>query len=186
MRLPDLLPVVAGVATVAYPFLVYFGLPYLPPGVLVVIAIGIGGLQVLRKREGGFLSLWGYLLIVCVLLALLALRPVLAMQAYPPIVNLCLAATFAWSLVHPPTAIERLARLRKPDLVPKAVAYTRAVTWVWTIFFLANAAIASACALWSTVAVWTLWNGLIAYLLIGALVGGELVVRRLRNPHATS
>jgi uncharacterized membrane protein len=185
MRRPELLPVLAGIATVSYPFLVYFGMPYLPPALLVALAIGIGALQLLRKRGGGLISRWSFLLIVCVLLALLALRPVLAMQAYPPIVNLCLAATFAWSLAHPPTVIERLARLRTPDLVPKAIAYTRSVTWVWTIFFLANAAIATACALWSTVAVWTLWNGLIAYLLIGALVAGELVVRHRRNPHAT-
>jgi uncharacterized membrane protein len=185
MRLPDLVPVLAGIATVAYPFLVYFGLPYLPPGLLVAIAVGIGGLQLLRKRGGGLMPRWSFLLIVCSLLALLALRPVLAMQAYPPILNLCLAGTFAWSLAYPPTAIERIAKLTTPNLAPDVVAYTRNVTWVWTIFFLTNAAIASACAMWSTIAIWTLWNGLIAYLLVGVLVAGELVVRRHRLRRAT-
>ena len=183
-RLPDLLPILAATGGVLYPFLVYFGLPRLTPGPLVAIAVGIGLLHLLRQRGGGLMPRWGFLLIPCVLLALLALRPVLAAQAYPPLVSLCLAATFAWSLAHPPTAIERIARLTTPDLSPDAIAYTRTVTKVWTIFFLANAAIASACAVWFPVAIWTLWTGLVSYLLIGILFAGELVVRRRRAQRA--
>ncbi len=180
MRLPDLLPVLATIGSVLYPFLVYFGLPHLPPGPLVALAVALGGLHLLRRhrRGGGVMPRWSFVLSPCVLLALLALRPVLAAQAYPPLVSLSLAATFAWSLAHPPTAIERIARLTDPDLSPEAVAYTRNVTKVWTIFFLANATIASVCAVWFTVAIWTLWTGLVSYLLIGVLFAGEVVVRR--------
>jgi uncharacterized membrane protein len=32
-------------------------------------------------------------------------------------------------------------------------------------------------ALWTSAETWTLYNGLIAYLLIGALVGGEWLIR---------
>jgi uncharacterized membrane protein len=184
MRLPDLLPVVAGIASILYPFLVYFGLPHLAPAALVVLAVGIGGLQLHRRRGGGIMPRWSLLLIPCVMLALLAVRPVLAVQAYPPLISLCLAATFAWSLARPPTAIERIARLSNPDLPPAAIAYTRVVTKVWMMFFLANAAIATACALWFTVAIWTLWTGLVSYVLIGVLFIGELMVRRLVSPRA--
>lgn len=184
-RLPDLLPVLAVTGSVIYPFLVYFGLPYLPPGPLVVVAVVIGGLHLMRQRGRGLMPRWSLLLIPCVLLALLALRPVLAVQAYPPLVSLCLAATFAWSLARPPTAIERIARLTSPDLSPDGIAYTRTVTKVWTAFFVANAAIASACAIWFPVAVWTLWTGLVSYLLIGALIAGEVGVRRWRARRAT-
>lgn len=184
-RLTDLLPVVAIAGSVMYPFLVYFGLPYLPPGPLVAVAVGLGGLHLLRQRGRGLMPRWGLLLIPCVLLVLLALRPVLAAQAYPPLVSLCLAATFAWSLAHPPTAIERIARLTSPDLSSDAIAYTRTVTKVWTAFFVANAAIATACALWFPVAVWTLWTGFVSYLLIGVLIAGELAVRRWRARQAT-
>lgn len=130
------------------------------------------------------MSRWSFLFIACVLLALLALRPVLAVQAYPPILNLCLAATFGWSLFRPPTAIERIARLQTPNLPPDRVAYTRKITWIWTIFFLANACVASICALYFTVMIWTLWNGFIAYILIGILVSGELMFRRWRMRRA--
>ena len=181
-RLPDLLPVLAGIGSVLYPFLVYFGLPHLPPALLVALAVGIGGLHLLRRRGPGrgraVMSPWSVVAIACVLVALLALRPVLAVQAYPPLVSLSLAATFAWSLAHPPTAIERIARLRRPNLPAEAVVYTGNVTKVWTVFFLANAAISSVCALWFSVAIWTLWTGLISYLLVGVMIIGEVMVRR--------
>jgi uncharacterized membrane protein len=184
-RLLDLLPILAGLGSVLYPFLVYFGLPHLPPGPLVALAVGLGGLHLLHRRPISLMPRWSFLLIPCVLLALLALRPVLAAQAYPPLVSLSLAATFAWSLARPPTLIERVARLTTPDLSPKAVAYTRTVTKVWTVFFLANAAIASVCTLWFTVAIWTLWTGLVSYLLIGILFAGEVMVRRRKLQRAT-
>ena len=157
-RSPELLSVLAGVGTVAYPFLVYFGLPHLAPVVLVVLAGCLGGLHLLRRRRLGHSLMpgWAFLLIPCVLVLLLALRPVLAVQAYPPLVSLSLAAAFAWSLARPPSAIERLARLTNPDLPPEAIAYTRTVTKVWIAFFLANATIAIVCAVAFSVAVWAL------------------------------
>ena len=178
--MPSLVAVVAGICSVLYPFAVYFGLPYLSPVLLVALAVGVGAFHLLR-RQGGVMPRWGFLLIPCALLALLAARPVLAVQAYPTLVSICLAATFGWSLVHPPTAIERIARLSTPDLSAEAIGYTRSVTQVWMIFFLANASIACACALWATMAIWTLWTGFVSYLLIGFLFAGEVVVRRWRS-----
>ena len=184
-RVPDPLTILVIAGSVTYPFLVYFGLPYLPPGLLVVLAVCIGGLHLLRRRgDGVLMPRWGLLAIPCVLLLLLVSRPVLAVQAYPPLVSLCLAATFAWSLARPPSAIERIARLTSPDLPPGAIAYTRTVTKVWVAFFVANATIATICAVWFPVAIWTLWTGLVSYLLIGALIAGELVVRRWRARQA--
>ena len=184
VRRPDRLALLAGAGSVLYPFVVYFGLPYLPPGPLVAMAVALGALHLLRQRGGGLMPRWSILAIPSVLLALLVLRPVLAAQAYPPLVSLCLAATFAWSLSHPPTAIERLARLTIPDLPPDGVAYTRTVTKVWTVFFLANASIACVCAVWFPVAIWTLWTGLVSYLCIGLLIVGEVAVRRWRTQRA--
>jgi uncharacterized membrane protein len=186
MRLPDLLPVLAGLATVAYPFVVYFGLPYLPPGLMVAFAVGVGALHFVRKSGDRLLSRGSFLVIICVLAALLALRPMLAMQAYPPLLNVCLAATFGWSLFRPPTIIERIARSRRPNLPQNAIAYTRGVTWMWMIFFLVNACVSSICALFFTVTVWTLWNGFIAYILIGTLFTGEFMVRRWRMRRAST
>lgn len=185
---PELPPLLAGAGTMLYPFLVYFGLPHLAPAVLVLLAVGFGSLHLLRHRRLGqrLIPSWSFVAIPCVLLLLLALHPILAVQAYPPLVSLTLAAAFAWSLRHPPSAIERLARLTRPDLPPEGVAYTRTVTKVWIAFFLVNATIATVCALWFSVAVWALWTGFISYLAIGALFAGEVLFRSWKMQRVAS
>ena len=46
------------------------------------------------------------------------------------------------------------------------------------MFFIVNGSIALLTALYGDMALWTAWNGMIAYLLIGALMAGEWLVRR--------
>ena len=76
------------------------------------------------------------------------------------------------------TMVERLARLTTPDLPEQGVRYTRKVTLVWCLFFIAN----GACSGWTIwqgdLALWSLYNGLISYLLMGALMGGEWLIRQ--------
>lgn len=101
---------------------------------------------------------------------------------YPVIVNAVLFVLFAVSLYRPPSLVERFARLRGPDLPPEASAYTRVVTKVWCGFFVLNGTVALGLALLGDLEAWTLYNGLIAYLLMGGLLGGEVLVRRvIRN-----
>ena len=71
-----------------------------------------------------------------------------------------------------------LARLSEPDLPDVAIAYTRKVTLVWCAFFLVNGGIALATALWGTEAQWTLYNGGIAYVLMGLIAAVEWLVRK--------
>ena len=51
-------------------------------------------------------------------------------------------------------------------------------TWVWSGFFAVNGALALATALWASDAVWALYNGFVAYVLVGVLFAGEWLVRR--------
>ena len=98
--------------------------------------------------------------------------------------GILLLVVFAASLAFPPTAVERIARLSEPDLPPSGVAYTRRVTQVWCGFFVLNGALALATALWMSDRAWALYNGLIAYGLIGLLFGVEWLVRqRVRAGH---
>jgi uncharacterized membrane protein len=102
----------------------------------------------------------------------------LAAKAYPIGVNLALLASFGWSLGHPPTVVERLARLQEPQLPAHAVRYTRRVTQAWCGFFALNAALSLATALWASQAVWALYNGAIAYALMGLFFAVEWSIRR--------
>jgi len=96
---------------------------------------------------------------------------------YPVIINSALALVFSYSLVNPPPIIERLARLTQADLPPHALVYTRKVTKVWLGFFIVNGLIACYTALFSSLQIWTLYNGLVAYILMALLFSGEYLVR---------
>ena len=76
-----------------------------------------------------------------------------------------------------PTVIERIARLTDPALPDEAIPYVTGVTRVWCAFFVVNGAIALWTALAASDATWALYNGAIAYVLIGALLLGERLVR---------
>ena len=102
----------------------------------------------------------------------------LPLKLYPVLVNAVLLIVFGLSLWRPPSVVERLARLTQPDLPPRGVAYTRQVTRVWCAFFVVNGGLAAATALWASDAVWALYNGLLAYGLMGALFAGEWLVRQ--------
>ena len=88
---------------------------------------------------------------------------------------LCL---FGLSLKFGPPMIERLARLREPVLPDIAIVYTRQVTKVWCLFFMLNGLIAAALTLWAPLSWWTLYNGLIAYGLMGLLFAIEWLIRQ--------
>jgi uncharacterized membrane protein len=101
-----------------------------------------------------------------------------SVRLYPVFVNAAMLIVFAASLLRPPTIIERFARGLEPDLPPEGVRYTRRVTQVWMAFFCLNGAI----AMWTVMVpgwkFWLIYNGLIAYLAMGILFGGEYLVRR--------
>lgn len=161
----------------AYPFAVYFGIEHLSPRIFAAL---LGGLWLARlllgERRPG--SRWMALaaLAFCLLLGL-AGEPAL-LRWYPVLLSALLLGLFGLSLKFGPPLIERLARLREPQLPERAVRYTRQVTLIWTLFFLANGLVAAALTLWAPLAWWTLYNGLIAYALMGLLFAGEWLVRQ--------
>lgn len=172
-----LLGLVLLVAGVAYPFAVYFGLERLSPRVFALL---LGGLWLARLLSGarrpGSRWMAAAALAFCLLLGL-ADNPQL-LRWYPVLISLFGLGLFALSLRFGPPLVERLARLREPELPEVAVRYTRRVTQVWALFFLGNGLIAAALTLWAPLAWWTLYNGLISYALMGLLFAGEWLLRQ--------
>jgi len=105
--------------------------------------------------------------------------PELATMLYPVFMNATMLVVFALTLWRPPTMIERFARLMEPDLDAHGVSYTRRLTWVWVGFFLVNGCIALWTVSQGSWLVWGIYNGGIAYVLAGSLLGGEYLVRRI-------
>lgn len=172
-------------ALAVYPLLVYAAIGrFGANGVAITLAaLCLARLAVLRLRgrpafAGAFLD---WLCIGGVLLAAISfvLGNAGAVRYYPLLANAALFVVFGSSLLRPPTVVERIARLREPDLPPAAVAYTRRVTIVWTIFFVLNGGAALYTAVFASLEAWALYNGFIAYLLIGTLFLGELAVRTI-------
>lgn len=97
---------------------------------------------------------------------------------YPVVVNVVMLAVFGGSLWSTMPIIERLARLQEPNLPPQAVRYTRRVTQIWSGFFIVNGSVALFTVVYGDMTLWTLWNGMIAYLLMGTLMAGEWLIRR--------
>jgi uncharacterized membrane protein len=163
-----------------YPFLVLIGLRYLPPIALAALLAALIGTRWLLGRRGPT-----ELILVAaatLVVALQAIAPKTAVQLYPVLVSLGFAALFASTFWHPPVMVERFARLHRPNLPETARPYLRGWTMAWVGFFLLNAAIAAWTVAFGTVEQWTLYNGLISYVMIGAMFAGELATRRVVRP----
>lgn len=162
-------------ATLLYPLAIYFGTGRVEPRWLALLLLALALLRLAVTRDRIWLvACAGALLLVAVGMLRNDGTP---LKLYPVLVNGVLLAVFATSLRHPPSAIERLARLREPELPPAAVAYTRRVTQVWCVFFVINGSLALLTAVYASDATWALYNGLVAYLLMGLLFAGEWLVR---------
>jgi uncharacterized membrane protein len=177
-----MLKLMTALTTMLYPFVVYFALDHTEPRFLaLILAVPLFLRWLGSKSNAGQLALlWPVSAVFLALTALINRETWLL--AYPILVNSVFLALFAFSLYRPPSAVERLARLREPDLSPSGVAYTRQVTQVWCGFFLVNGFI-SAWTLWhGDRLLWSLYNGCIAYVLMGTLMASEWALRqRLRS-----
>jgi uncharacterized membrane protein len=171
---------IVAVLSLLYPVLVLVGWRYLPPAAIVA---ALGAVLVLRLALGNRGSAEAVLgIAVMVSIAMLGVSPVLAVRLHPVLMSLGFAALFLHSLWSPPVMIERFARLAEPDLPEAAGPYLRKVTIAWIAFLLANAAIAAWTVLYGTIGQWTLYNGFISYVLMGAMFGGEYLVRQRVRP----
>ena len=171
-----------GLLLLAWPFLIGFGLAHnglrwLLPLMTLLLLLRLSQ----TRRQAGPLRVVTRIVAaagVALCAASYLLKTHQLLLFYPVVVNAVMLAVFGGSLWSAMPLVERLARLRDPQLPPEAVRYTRRVTQIWCVFFIANGGMALFTALHGDISLWTLWNGTIAYLLMGALMAGEWLVRR--------
>lgn len=162
----------------AYPFAVYFFLDRFGPEVL---GIALAFLFLLRYQ-----SLWKkyrYILVLALLLMLVfflldSSSSVGVIKLYPVLVSLSFLSFFCASLLWPPTIVERFALEAGAEPGEALRRYARAVTIVWCVFFLLNAIVSMLITVFGDMDSWLFYNGIISYLIMGALFGGELLFRR--------
>jgi len=175
--------VLTAALTLLYPLAIWLGHGQVEPRwlaglLLLAVATRLPALKlsgVARWSVAG-----GLLLVACAIWSNL----LLPLKLYPVLVSAALLAGFAWSLTTPMSAVERMARLRGEDFPPPAQAYMRSVTKVWCVFFVINGLIALATALWASEAIWSLYTGVVSYVLMAILFGAEYLVRmRFKRLH---
>lgn len=168
--------------SVAYPLVVYWAMGRFEPRWLAVLLLVLALLRAAATRQAVWLAAAAGAAVLAGLATVF--NQALPLKLYPALINAVMLLVFGASLVFPPSAVERIARLTEPDLPPAGVAYTRRVTQIWCGFFVFNGTAALVTALWMSDRTWALYNGLIAYGLIGLLFGGEWLVRqRVKASH---
>jgi uncharacterized membrane protein len=168
--------------SVAYPLVVYWAMGRFEPRWLAVLLLVLALLRAAATRQAVWLAAAAGAAVLAGLATVF--NQALPLKLYPALINAVMLLVFGASLVFPPSAVERIARLTEPDLPPAGVAYTRRVTQIWCGFFVFNGTAALVTALWMSDRAWALYNGLIAYGLIGLLFGGEWLVRqRVKASH---
>ena len=170
------------VLIILYPFSIYFGLSYFSPSQVGMFLLAIFILRVVvAKRQAPHRAKQMILtLIVGGILAALTwlFNNEKFLLWYPVGLSTVFFIIFTSSLFSPPTVVESIARMREPDLNAAGIAYTRKVTMIWSAFFVLNALIATWTVLHADIKLWTLYNGLLAYIAMGTLFAAEMVVRR--------
>jgi uncharacterized membrane protein len=165
-----------------YPFAVYYGMAHFAPWQFALL---LGCLWLARavtgQRRPGDVLMAGAVLLFCLMLALLDSPDLL--RWYPVLISGLLLGLFGASLKYGPPLVERLARLREPQLPQKAIRYTRHVTIAWCLFFLCNGLCAAALTLWAPLSWWALYTGLISYVLIGLMFAIEWLIRQRVRGH---
>lgn len=100
-----------------------------------------------------------------------------AVKYYPACINFVVFLIFFTSIFSKETVIQRITRIAEDRELPEIVQkYTRNLTYVWSVFLFCNF-----CAALITVflsdEIWTVYNGIISYVLTGFLFGIEYIVR---------
>lgn len=97
-------------------------------------------------------------------------------RLYPALMVFLALVGFSVSLWRTPL-VEIIARKMGENLDEKGVAYCRNVTRVWVAFLSLHLAVTLA-TVFAPYKVWVVYNGCIAYVLIGLLFVGEWLYRR--------
>jgi uncharacterized membrane protein len=175
--------ILTALLTLVYPLAIWLGHGTLEPRwlaglLLLTVAARLPALKIGRAAR------WSAAAGLALAALAVGANAVLPLKLYPVLVNATLLAAFGASLVSGPSMVERMARLREPDLPPAGVAYTRRVTQAWCVFFVVNGALAFGTALFAPEAVWSLYTGVVAYVLMGLMFGGEYLLRmRFKRLH---
>ena len=181
-NLKSVLLIIVSVLLVAYPLIVFFGLQHFEAryiGIIILCALSLR-LFVIRqsaKWEQLKTLLPVTLAGVCLCLFIVIFNSPTLVKLNPVLISTVMLFMFSSTLIKPPSMIERFARISDSNLPPEAIPYTKNVTKVWCGFFFCNGLIAAYTIWFCSIEIWTLYNGLISYMIMGIIFAAEYLIR---------
>jgi len=173
---------ILGLVIVAYPFLVYLAIQKQTLGVLALFLITVAILRLIlaNKLSAAKLNVARQSALVLIVLAVMSfwLKDSEWFMVYPVIMNVIMLIFFGQSLFQEKSMIQRFAEIKEKNITAEKQRYMRQLTIVWCGFFVVNGLVSFYTWQFTSLEIWTLYNGFISYLLIGLLIVGELIFRR--------
>ena len=188
------------VLSVLYPILVFCGLRFwgLSPRKLSILLLLLAAFHLIsasRKKQSGAVSRLKEGCFVAFLLACgvaaFALDNAVVLKFYPVLVNVGMLFFFGATLFRKPSFVFRLATFADKRILQTAdrssvERYCDRVTLAWCIFFILNGSVALWTVLWADEKIWSLYNGLISYILMGILFVAEIGIRKMKQSQLQS
>jgi len=182
LKIRKSLGIILAVIGVLHPFLIYFGLKMYSSRIIAFLlgTFVIGSFLLQDRHEHQIRLLIPFFVIVGMCISGAILNSSIFILYLPCLISGSLLVSFGYSLVCPPTTIEVFARVCVSDLSPEEIVHCRRVTLIWVCFFLLNGGAALYTACCTSLGTWSLYNGLIAYVVMGMLFVAELSYRSWR------
>jgi uncharacterized membrane protein len=176
-----------GLFFLLYPLIVYFAYTRLETRALALLLLCLYGVSIaFRFRAPGaeLRQLMGQHIGLVLLIGIAAATGnSTLLLVMPVIISSYLCWTFSATLRGGASMIERFARIIEDDLPDFTLPYCRKVTIVWCFFLAANSLCMLILSFAAPIEWWALYSGLISYLLVGVLLGGEVVARKIWFRH---
>ncbi len=180
--------------SVLYPVLVFCGLRFLglSPRKLSLVLLLLAAFHFFSMSKKGISRvsrikeiLFALFLVACGGIAF-ALDNAVVLKFYPVLVNAGLLVFFGATLLRGPSLVFRLATLSDKRILHVAdrfyvERYCNRVTLAWCAFFVCNGLVALWTVLLADERIWTLYNGLVAYVLIGIFFMLEYGIRKSKQ-----
>ncbi len=175
----DLVPLLAILASVAYPFVVWLNIDTINPRWFGVALLCIAIIRVVFMGSMRRVSDWLLTAIVVLFCAaIILLDSTILLKCYPVMMSASMGLLFLASLNDKQSLIERFASVGGKQLPSEASGYLRRLSLTWGTLLLLNALVAAWTAWYGSLAMWTLYNGLLFYVFIAVFIIAELVYRQ--------
>ncbi|GGW84913.1 hypothetical protein [Alteromonas halophila] len=166
------------VLALAYPFLVYQFVDSVRPlwfACVLFLAFTLRFMLLGQARQRSDTLMFGVVTAFCLGVAMLNSQQLL--KFYPVLMSVGMGLIFLVSLSKEQCLIDKFARLAGNTPPPEAQGYLRTLTLLWGLLLIANGAVSAYTACYTSLSVWTLYNGFLSYLLIACFACGEWVYR---------